>query len=446
MRRIIESISNIFKIPDLRKKVFFTLGMLVLYRLGGHIPLPGINMAGLSKAFGSAEMGGMFGLYDMFVGGAFRRATIFATGIMPYITASIILQLLGAVIPYFQKLQKEGEEGRRKITQYTRYGTIFIAAAQSLGMVAYIQSLSANSEVAVIAPAFAGVKFTVMALLSLTTGAMLIMWMGEIMTEKGIGNGMSILILVGIVARLPTYLQQEIVLLVNGGRSIATETIMFIVLLFFIAAAIMLSQGTRRIPVQYARKVVGRKVYGGSSTHLPLRINAAGVIPIIFASSVMFIPTLIIGFLPEGGVKLALNSAFRGGTFFYNIIYAVIIVFFSYFYTAVIFNPVDVADNMKKYGGFIPGRRPGKQTSEYIDKVLTRITLPGSIGLALIAILPVWFLRGATGGSGIAYALGGTTLLIVVGVIIDTLQQVESHLLMRHYDGFMKKGKIHSRR
>ncbi len=446
MRRIIEAITNVFKIPDLRKKVFFTIGMLVLYRLGGHIPLPGINMSALSQAFGSGELGGLFGLYDMFVGGAFRRATIFATGIMPYITASIILQLLGAVIPYFQKLQKEGEEGRRKITQYTRYGTLFIAAAQSLGMVAALRGLSAGSQAPVINPALAGWKFTLIAVLSLTTGAALIMWIGELMTEKGIGNGMSILILVGILSRLPMYIYQEVILLMEGGRSIVTEFVLVIGILFFIAAAIMLSQGNRQIPVQYARKVVGRKVYGGSATHLPLRLNAAGVIPIIFASAVMFIPTMIIGFLPEGAIKSSLNVAFAGGGFLYNIVYAVIIIFFAYFYTAVIFNPVDVAENMKKYGGFIPGRRPGKQTSEYIDKVLTRITLPGSIGLALIAIIPVWFLQGTTGGSGIAYALGGTTLLIVVGVVIDTLQQVESHLLMRHYDGFMKKGRIRGRR
>jgi len=446
VRRIIEAITNVFKIPDLRKKVFFTIGMLVLYRLGGHIPLPGINMSALSQAFGSGELGGLFGLYDMFVGGAFRRATIFATGIMPYITASIILQLLGAVIPYFQKLQKEGEEGRRKITQYTRYGTLFIAAAQSLGMVAALRGLSAGSQAPVINPALAGWKFTLIAVLSLTTGAALIMWIGELMTEKGIGNGMSILILVGILSRLPMYIYQEVILLMEGGRSIVTEFVLVIGILFFIAAAIMLSQGNRQIPVQYARKVVGRKVYGGSATHLPLRLNAAGVIPIIFASAVMFIPTMIIGFLPEGAIKSSLNVAFAGGGFLYNIVYAVIIIFFAYFYTAVIFNPVDVAENMKKYGGFIPGRRPGKQTSEYIDKVLTRITLPGSIGLALIAIIPVWFLQGTTGGSGIAYALGGTTLLIVVGVVIDTLQQVESHLLMRHYDGFMKKGRIRGRR
>ncbi len=446
MRRVLDSISNIFKIPDLRKKVFFTIGMLLLYRFGGHIPLPGISLSGLQRAFGSAEMGGLFGLYDMFVGGAFSRATIFATGIMPYITASIILQLLGAVIPYFQKLQKEGEEGRRKITQYTRYGTIFIAAAQSFGMVTYLQNMASHADFMVIAPAFIGWKFTIMGVLSLTTGAVLIMWMGELMTEKGIGNGMSILILVGIVSRLPLYITQEVVLLFEGGRSIIAEVILVIGLLIFIAAAILLSQGTRQIPVQYARKVVGRKVYGGSSTHLPLRINAAGVIPIIFASSVMFIPAVIIGFLPEGGVKNVLNSVFSGGSVIYNIIYAIIIIFFAYFYTAVIFNPIDVAENMKKYGGFIPGRRPGKQTSDYIEKVLTRITLPGAIGLALIAIVPVWFMQGLTGGSGMAYALGGTTLLILVGVIIDTLQQIESHLLMRHYDGFMKKGKIHGRR
>lgn len=445
MRRILEAIQNVFKIPDLRKKVLFTIGMLILYRLGGHIPLPGINMSALSRAFGSSEMGGLFGLYDMFVGGAFKRATIFATGIMPYITASIIIQLLGAVIPYFQKLQKEGEEGRRKITQYTRYGTLFIAAAQSLGMAAFIQNLSANSATPVINPALAGWRFTLLAIISITTGSALIMWVGELMTEKGIGNGMSILILVSIISRLPSIFYQEIVLLLEGGRSIAIEFVVMIGLLFFIAAAILLSQGSRQIPVQYARKVVGRKVYGGSATHLPLRINSAGVIPIIFASAVMFIPTAIVGFMPNGGIKEFFTQALNTQGIWYNLFYGTIIVFFAYFYTAVIFNPVDVADNMKKYGGFIPGRRPGKQTSEYIDKVLTRITLPGSIGLALIAIIPVWFLRGTTGGSGIAYALGGTTLLILVGVVIDTLQQIESHLLMRHYDGFMKKGRIKGR-
>lgn len=447
MKRIIEAITNVFKIPDLRKKVFFTIAMLVLYRLGGHIPLPGINMGALEQAFGQGNMGGLFGLYDMFVGGAFRRATIFATGIMPYITASIIIQLLGAVIPYFQKLQREGEEGRRKITQYTRYGALFIAAAQSLGMVAYLNGIDASAAAPVIIPALKGVPFMVLAVISLTTGAALIMWIGELMTEKGIGNGMSILILVGIVSRLPITFYQEVVLIMEGGRSIFAEFVVIIGILFFIACAILLSQGTRQIPVQYARKVAGRKVYGGSATHLPLKINAAGVIPIIFASAVMFIPTIVISLFPDGGFKQILTQAFTGSSFVYNIIYGVIIVFFSYFYTAVIFNPVDVAENMKKYGGFIPGRRPGKQTSDYIDKVLTRITLPGSIGLALIAILPVWFFQGVTGGTGdLEYAIGGTTLLILVGVIIDTLQQVESHLLMRHYDGFMKKGRIRGRR
>lgn len=447
MKRIIEAITNVFKIPDLRKKVFFTIGMLVLYRLGGHIPLPGINMGALERAFGAGEMGGLFGLYDMFVGGAFRRATIFATGIMPYITASIIIQLLGAVIPYFQKLQREGEEGRRKITQYTRYGALVIAAAQSLGMIAYLNNLNANSQTAVINPALSGIPFTLLAVISLTTGAALIMWIGELMTEKGIGNGMSILILVGIVSRLPGTFYQEAILLMEGGRSIFSMFVVVLGILFFIACAILLSQGTRQIPVQYARKVAGRKVYGGSATHLPLKINAAGVIPIIFASAVMFIPTLIIGLLPDGGFKEVLTQAFMGGSFVYNIIYGAIIVFFAYFYTAVIFNPVDVAENMKKYGGFIPGRRPGQQTSAYIDKVLTRVTLPGAVGLALIAIVPVWFLQGVTGGTGgLQYAVGGTTLLILTGVIIDTLQQVESHLLMRHYDGFMKKGRIRGRR
>lgn len=443
MKKILEAITNIFKIPDLRKKLFFTLGIIIIYRFGGHIPLPGINVTALAGAFRGMESG-IFGFYDMFVGGAFRRATIFATGIMPYITASIIIQLLGAVIPFFQKLQKEGEEGRRKINQYTRYGTLFIAAAQSLGMVAFLRGLD-SPDMPVINPAIPGWLFSLMSLVCLTTGAIVIMWLGELITENGLGNGMSLLILIGIVARLPETVMEEITLVYYGSHSLLGEALIVIGILFFIAAAILLTQGVREIPVQYARKVVGRKVYGGAATHLPLRLNAAGVIPIIFASSVMFIPTMIIGFLPDGSVKSALTTAFTGAGFFYNIIYGGIIVFFSYFYTAVIFNPVDVADNMKKYGGFIPGRRPGTQTSEFIDKVLTRITLPGSLGLALIAILPVILMREAGGQSSIAYAIGGTTLLIVVGVVIDTLQQIESHLLMRHYDGFMKKGKIRGR-
>ena len=439
MRRIIESISNIWKIPDLRRKILYTLLFITAYRFGGHIPLPGINLTALREYF-AGGMAGPLQLYDLFVGGALRRATIFATGIMPYITASIILQLLGAVIPYFQELQKMGEEGRRKINQYTRYGALVIAALQGWGMIMYLRGLEGPAGKVV---AISDLSFILLGVLSLTTGAAIIMWLGELITEKGIGNGMSILILVGIIARLPNAAYQEFVLLKEGGRSIVELIFIIIGIVLFTMAAILLTQGSRYLPVQYARRVVGRKIYGGQTTHLPIRINAAGVIPIIFAQSVMFLPQTFARILPSGsGFANFLDSLFGYSSFFYYFLYGVLIVFFAYFYTAVIFNPVDVADNLKKYGGFIPGRRPGPQTSEYIDRVLTRVTLPGAIGLALIAILPAIFIR----KTNFSFWFGGTSLLIIVGVVLDTLQQIETHLLVRHYDGFMKKGRIRGRR
>ncbi len=439
MRRIIESVSNIWKIPDLRRKILYTLLFITAYRLGGHIPLPGINLRALHEYF-AGNMAGPLQLYDLFVGGALRRATIFATGIMPYITASIILQLLGAVVPYFQELQKMGEEGRRKITLYTRYGALIIAALQGWGMVMFLRGLEAPSGKVV---AISDLSFILLGVLSLTTGAAIIMWLGELITEKGIGNGMSILILVGIIARIPNAAYQEFVLLKEGGRSIIELLFILVGILLFTMAAILLTQGTRYIPVQYARRVVGRRIYGGQTTHLPIRINAAGVIPIIFAQSVMFLPQTFARIFPAGsGIANFLDSLFGYSSFFYYFLYGILIVFFAYFYTAVIFNPVDVADNLKKYGGFIPGRRPGPQTSEYIDRVLTRVTLPGAIGLALIAILPAIFIR----KTNFSFWFGGTSLLIIVGVVLDTLQQIETHLLVRHYDGFMKKGRIRGRR
>ncbi|MCD6417390.1 preprotein translocase subunit SecY [bacterium] len=433
MRKLLESLSNVWKIPDLRRKILYTMLFIVLYRLGGHIPLPGIDLKALSDYF-QRGMAGPLQLYDLFVGGALRRATIFATGIMPYITASIILQLLGAVIPYFQQLQKMGEEGRRKINQYTRYGTILIALIQSTGWVLYLRGLPV-----------VGIPsgwFLFLGVLSMTTGAAIIMWLGELITEKGIGNGMSILILVGIIARLPAAGIQEFVLVKEGGRSVIELLIILFFIFLFTVAAILLTQGSRYIPVQYARRVVGRKVYGGQATHLPIKIAASGVIAIIFAQSVMFLPQMLINMLPEGALATFLGDLFNYSGFFYNLIYGLLIIFFCYFYTAVILNPVDIADNLKKYGGFIPGRRPGPQTSEYIDKVITRITLPGAIGIALIAILPMLLIR----TTNFSFWFGGTSLLIVVGVVMDTLQQMETHLLMRHYDGFMKKGRIRGRR
>ncbi len=438
MRKLFESISNIWKIPDLRRKVLYTLLFITLYRLGGHIPLPGVNLRALSEYF-RGGMAGPLQMYDLFVGGALRRATIFATGIMPYITASIILQLLGAVIPYFQQLQKMGEEGRRKINQYTRYGALIIAALQGWGMVMYLRGLESSVGPVVAIPSG---WFIFIGVLALTTGAAIIMWLGELITEKGIGNGMSLLILVGIIARVPTAAIQEGVLLAEGGRSVVEEIIIICFIVLFTMAAILLTQGSRYIPVQYARRVVGRRVYGGQTTHLPLRINAAGVIPIIFAQSVMFLPQTFARVLPEGALANFLSDMFGYSSFVYNLIYAGLIVFFAFFYTAVIFNPVDVAENLKKYGGFIPGRRPGPQTSEYIDRILTRVTLPGAIGLALIAILPALLIR----TTNFSFWFGGTSLLIIVGVVLDTLQQIETHLLIRHYDGFMKKGRIRGRR
>lgn len=440
MARLTENLSNVWKIPDLRRKILFTLFIFVLYRLGGHIPLPGISMKALSEYLASGrEMGGLLGLYDLFVGGAFRRATIFATGIMPYITASIILQLLGAVVPYLQKLQKMGEEGRRKINQYTRYGTFIIALFQGWGMVMFLRGLETPAgPVVQINP----VLFVLVGSLILSVGAGLIMWLGELINVHGIGNGMSLLITIGIVARLPQSALQEAQLIIHGGRSIVAEILILGLVVVFVAAAIYLTQGSRNITVQYARRVVGRRVYGGQSTNLPIKINAAGVMPIIFAQSVMFIPQLIISALPEGAVATFLSGLFGQFSIIYNIFYAILIVFFAYFYTAVIFNPADIADNLKKYGGFVPGRRPGPQTSEYIDRIITRVTLPGAIALALIAILPDMLVREAE----FTIYFGGTSLLIIVGVSLDTLQQIETHLLMRHYDGFLKQGRIRGRR
>ncbi len=440
MRKILQSIGNIFQVKDLRNKLLITLGIVALYRLGGHIPIPGVNLHALQAFFGrSGGAGGIFGLYDLFVGGAFRKAAIFATGIMPYITASIIFQLLGAVFPYFQKLQKEGEQGRRKLTQYTRYATLLVAAFQSVGISLYLQNLDKADPTIVNLP---GVGFNFIAILTFTTGAVLVMWLAEQITEHGIGNGMSILIMVGIIARIPTAFVQEFRLIVAGSRPVFEEIIILAAIVLFTMAAILLTQGTRQIPVTYPKRIVGRKMYRGQSVHLPLKINAAGVIPVIFAQSVMFLPSLLLEVLPQTGFVMTVQTWFGPTHAIYNVIYGILVVFFAYFYTAVIFNPVDVAENIKKYGGTIPGRSPGKETSMFIDKVLTRVTLPGAIGLALLAILPMLMIS----YFNFSFFFGGTSLIIIVGVAIDTLQQIESKLVMRHYDGFLKKGKIRGRR
>ena len=436
-------IQNIFKIPELRRRVLFTLALLIVYRIGGHVPTPGVDTAALSYFF-KQNAGTLFGLYDLFAGGNLSKATIFALGIMPYISASIIFQLLTAVIPYFEKLQKEGEEGRKKITQYTRYGTVILAIVQSYGISMFLEGLRVNvgDGVASVVPG-SGFAFRLLTMITLTAGTIFVMWLGEQITERGIGNGISLIIFIGIIARYPSDFLRTAQMLKTGTLSPFLMVIVFAMMIGVIAAVIMITQGQRRIPVQYAKRIVGRKVYGGQSTHIPLRVNTAGVIPIIFAQSVIMFPSTVATlFFQNSDAVQGFANLFAPGTAVYNILYSTIIVFFAYFYTAIIFNPADLADNMRKYGGFIPGIRPGKRTSEYIDRILTRVTLPGGIFLALIAILPFFLMN----RFNVPFFFGGTGLLIVVGVGLDTLQQIESHLLMRHYDGFMKKGRLRGRR
>lgn len=446
---MLKSFQSIVRIPELRRKLLFTLAILAVYRIGGHVPTPGIDSEALGEYFAGAQ-NTLFGLYDMFVGGAFQKATIFALGIMPYISASIILQLLGSVVPYFQKLQKEGEEGRKKITQYTRYGTVLLAAMQSYGVSVFLENLPSPSGVPVVPDP--GWSFRLLTMITITSGTIFIMWLGEQITEHGIGNGISLIIFAGIIARLPTAILGEVQQLIAGNRQIIPEVFLFAVMVLVVAAVVYITQGQRKIPVQYAKRVVGRKVYGGQSTHIPLRVNTAGVIPIIFAQAIMFLPSTIATFFQQSETIQNVAAYFSYQSPIYWLFYGLMIVFFTYFYTAVIFNPVDLADNMKKYGGFIPGIRPGKRTSDYIDNILTRITLPGAIFLAFIAVMPAMVIRFSDAAfdmrvsSDFSQFFGGTGLLIVVGVALDTLQQVESHLLMRHYDGFLKKGRIRGRR
>lgn len=439
---MIEKFTTSFKIPELRRRILFTLSLLFIVRLGTHVPVPGINSEALKAAMqGFANT--LLGLYDMFSGGAFAQATVFALGIMPYITASIIIQLMGAAVPYFQRLQKEGEEGRRKITQLTRYGTVAIATVQSFSVAVFLQGLDTPVGNVVLNP---GIGFQLQTVITMATGTIFMMWLGEQITEHGIGNGISLIIMVNILSRAPIVLFKEITLINQQLRNILLDVILLGIMIIIVGLVVGLTQGTRRIPVQYAKRVVGRKVYGGQTTHIPLRINTAGVMPIIFAQAIMFIPSTMGTLFRESVFVQGLMSFFSIDSPVYWLLFGVVIILFTYFYTAIAFNPVDVADNMKKQGGFIPGVRPGKKTAEYIDNILTRVTLPGSIFLALIAIFP-YILMKATGiNYDLASFFGGTSLLIVVGVGLDTLQQIESHLLMRHYDGFLKSGRIRGRR
>jgi preprotein translocase subunit SecY len=436
---MLEKLRNIFQVPELKRRIIFTLALFVVYRLGEHLPTPGVNAKALAGAFAS-QAGGLFGLYDLFVGGAFSRATIFALGIMPYISSSIILQLLGAVVPYFEKLRKEGEEGQKKITQITRYGTVLISIIQSYAYSVFLQNLGASQGLSIVPQP--GFLFTFTTVVTQTAGTIFVMWLGEKITEHGIGNGISLIIFVNIIGRMPNTVMKGFDSFRAGTVSLFTILFVLAMMILVIAAVISMTQATRKIPVQYAKRIVGRRMYGGANTHIPLRVNSAGVIPIIFASSVMILPATVAGFVGPNSPFAILGQWFNPFGLIYNICYGLIIIFFTYFYTAVVLNPNDLAENMRKYGGFVPGIRPGRKTADYIDRVLSRITLPGAIFLALIAVLPD-FIIGMSKTPFLGF--GGTSVLIVVGVALDTLQQIESHLLMRHYEGFVKRGRIHGR-
>ncbi len=423
---------NIFKIPELKKRIFFTLGLLIVYRIGVQVPTPGIDAIALASFFERAKEG-LLGLFNMFSGGALERLSVFALGIMPYISASIILQLLTVTVPHLERLSKEGEQGRKKITQYTRYGTVILSIIQGFGISVGLESMtSPGGAPVVIHPGWA---FRIMTVITLTAGTAFIMWLGEQITEHGIGNGISLIIFAGIVCRLPSAIG-------NTFRLVSTDEIgIFLVLLLLILSVsvvgfiIFVEQGQRRIPVQYAKRVIGRKMYGGQSSHLPLKINTSGVIPPIFASSIMMFPATIGSFVKVPWMQNVVG-ALSPGSILYNVLFVALIFFFCYFYTAVTFNPVDVADNMRKQGGYIPGIRPGKRTADYIDKVLTRITLGGAVYVAAVCVLPSILIT----KFNVPFYFGGTALLIVVGVAIDTISQMESHMLSRHYEGFLKKG------
>jgi len=434
--RLFTSFQNIFKIPELRTRILFTLTMLAVYRVGAHIPTPGINNEALAK-FLQEKGGSLLGFLDIFSGGALSRLTIFALGIMPYISASIILQLLTVVIPHLSKLAKEGERGRKKIIQYTRYGTIVIALIQGFGIAVGLEGMRGNEGPFVLSP---GWSFRLMTVITLTAGTAFLMWLGEQITERGIGNGISLIIFSGIVARLPSAVAQTFDLYKVGQLSFLLLASLAVMMVGVVAAIVFLESGRRKIPVQYAKRVIGRRVYGGQSTHIPLKINTAGVIPPIFASSIIAFPATIAGFVQVPWVQ-SIGTQLAPGSLLYTLMYVSLIVFFCFFYTAVVLNPVDMADNMKKYGGFIPGIRPGQRTSDYIYKVLTRITFVGAIYLAVVCVIPEFMIYKLN----VPFYFGGTSLLIVIGVGLDTAQQIESHMLMRNYEGFLAKGRLKGR-
>lgn len=435
---MISGFQNIAKIPELKQRIIFTLLMLAVYRIGVFIPTPGINAEALG-AFFAGKGGTIFGLFNLFTGGALENFSIFALGIMPYISASIILQLLTVVIPHLERLSKEGEAGRKKITQYTRYGTIILSIIQGLGISVGLERMTGpTGEMVVLNP---GWGFRLMTVITLTAGTAFIMWLGEQITERGIGNGISLIIFAGIVAGMPSAGINTLRLLKTGEMSFLIMLMLMFLMVMVVGIIIFMERGQRRIPVHYAKRVVGRRIYGGQSTHLPLKINTSGVIPPIFASSIIMFPATIASFLNIPWLK-GIASALTPGNLIYTLLYVGFIIFFCYFYTAVIFNPVDVAENMRKYGGFIPGVRPGKNTAEFIDRVLSRITLGGALYVSAVCVLPTFLIA----KFHVPFYFGGTALLIVVGVGMDTLAQIESHMLTRHYEGFIKHRRLKGRR
>ncbi|WP_291856540.1 preprotein translocase subunit SecY [Marinilabilia sp.] len=436
--KFIETIRNIWKIEDLKSRILTTIGFILIYRLGSFVVIPGIDPNQLANLEAQTSSG-VLGLLNMFSGGAFSNASIFALGIMPYISASIVVQLLGMAIPYFQRLQREGESGRRRINQITRYLTVIILLFQAPGYIANLHAQLPGSAFAA-----SGWGFTLTSTIILTAGSMFVMWLGERITDKGIGNGISLIIMIGIIARLPFALIAEFVSRLEEGGGLVMLLIEFVVLFFVFAGTILLVQGTRRVPVQYAKRIVGNKQYGGVRQYIPLKVNAAGVMPIIFAQAIMFVPITLAGFADsETATGFAATFADFTG-FWYNFTFAFLIIIFTYFYTAITINPQQMAEDMKRNGGFIPGVKPGKKTMEFLDSVMSKITLPGSIFLAIVAILPAFAMLAGIDQT-FAQFYGGTSLLILVGVVLDTLQQIESHLLMRHYDGLMKSGRIKGR-
>jgi preprotein translocase subunit SecY len=467
MNRFLQAFANLFRIEDLRKRVFFTLALLAVYRIGAHIPTPGINGAVLDQLFSQAQ-GTALGIFDLFSGGTFRRLTIFALGIMPYITSSIILQLMTVVFPYLERLQKEGELGRRKITQYTRYLTVVLSVIQALSTASLLQAQNSGGQALVYHP---GLGFTLMTVLTLTTGSAFIMWLGEQISERGIGNGMSLIIFVGIVSGLPRAILDLYEKYKTGAWGVFTPLAIILLLAVMVAVVafiVLVEQGQRRIPVQYAKRVVGRRVMGGQSSYLPLRVNSGGVIPPIFASSLLAFPATLALIFPTYAFVKSFAKAVGWGEPLYTVLYVTMILLFAFFYVGIVFNPTELADNMRKNGGFIPGIRPGRNTSDYVSRILKRLTLIGAIYLALVCLLPEFMIAGIKlnhlplwlggnwfdrhfpqwilNGLGVNFYFGGTSLLIVVGVAMDTVQQLEAQLVMRNYEGFARKGRIRGRR